>query len=780
VLKCGWAFAHLAPYPGLGADMSSVPEVDRAGTRDLLCAVRRECYTAARDEELTLLEVDDARVLEVCRFPKRHWIGYALAASTALAASAAVSCRHPWVLRSLSPARGPDSFEASATKRIFEAVEDGCIDDPVGWMSSGNSTCEDYPLRSWCTSAGSYGKSWDRKAHGSFERYANGGRSAVEACCACGGGLKGGSNSALPSGIIQSMINFGERPQSYKSKGPPSCSWDFQNCTESQCCRGYGMQCYSKDGRWSACKASCTPGIDPFDQDKAPWTCKKLGDRTPGPGSEETCNRVRVGANFWSGKVLHRGDAASAHLCSRECELRDWCGVWAWNETDSSKGLCLLAPRTARSRRLNDGNHPPCRLASADLPAQNCSDSGEDCFSSRCCHAQGEQCYKKDDTSAMCRSSCRKEHGWTCDKFGPRICPACRPPASSRPAIVVPTFERDLCKAVLLMKSITKRDPNHFLGDVHIMWVSLEPSWKYQAQIEEMRKAIVDTGGRQFHLSDFSDFVRQKSQLCLVWDPTGDHCIEHLTGWFAQQALKLKIATVVPSEYYLLLDSKNAFFSDIHEDSFFSKCNQATVRGKFRFQDLPHPHKEWYHASARALGVQASTDIHWPTSITPAVFHKQTVLELLSRIGEDPSPYGICDGPLCKWLAEGKTEFTLYNLFAFSKSDRECIHSFVSPLSEEEEAHVALWRGYPYINLKRCEEVAKGSTKALTFGLQAGCLRRHNMTSAEGKLGDEEEEKLWNTTADCLLRVYKDVGLAGGSAGKLDDEDHEVFTKCIS
>jgi len=583
----------------------------------------------------------------------------------------------------------------------------------------------------------------------------------------------------LVKASVAALLDFAEQPRPHKTTSPQACTWDFQNCTASQCCRGYGMQCYSKDGRWSACKASCTQGIDPFDQDKTPWSCKKLGDRTPEPSPEETCNRARVGANFWSGKVFHQVDTESAHLCQQECEAKDWCGVWTWNETDSAKGLCLLAPKTGMIRRLGGGYQPHCRLASADLPAQNCSSSGQDCSSSRCCIVQGEQCYGKDEKSAVCRPSCRKEHGWSCEKFGPRICPAC-PPATMKPVIVIPTFEGDLCKATILMKSITKRDPNHFLGDVHVMWVSLEPSWKYQAQIEEMRKAIVDTGGRQFHLSDFSDFVRQKSQLCLVWDPTGDHCIEHLTGWFAQQALKLKIATVVPSEYYLLLDSKNAFFSDIHEDSFFSKCNQATVRGKFRFQDLPHPHKEWYHASARALGVQASTDIHWPTSITPAVFHKQTVLELLSRIGEDPSPYGICDGPLCKWLAEGKTEFTLYNLFAFSKSDRECIHSFVSPLSEEEEAHVALWRGYPYINLKRCEEVAKGSTKALTFGLQAGCLRRHNMTSAEGKLGDEEEEKLWNTTADCLLRVYKDVGLAGGSAGKLDDEDHEVFTKCIS
>lgn len=42
------------------------------------------------------------------------------------------------------------------------------------------------------------------------------------------------------------------------------------------------MQCYEKNAYHASCKETCYKGIHGDDPDKSPWTCKKLGPRTPG------------------------------------------------------------------------------------------------------------------------------------------------------------------------------------------------------------------------------------------------------------------------------------------------------------------------------------------------------------------------------------------------------------------------------------------------------------------------------------------------------------------
>lgn len=42
------------------------------------------------------------------------------------------------------------------------------------------------------------------------------------------------------------------------------------------------MQCYEKNAYHASCKKTCYQGIHPDDPEKSPWTCKKLGPRTPG------------------------------------------------------------------------------------------------------------------------------------------------------------------------------------------------------------------------------------------------------------------------------------------------------------------------------------------------------------------------------------------------------------------------------------------------------------------------------------------------------------------
>jgi hypothetical protein len=62
-----------------------------------------------------------------------------------------------------------------------------------------------------------------------------------------------------------------------------SCSPAGANCLETRCCSGEGLQCYAKHDSLGWCKPSCAPGdVDFADADSEPWSCKKVGPRTPG------------------------------------------------------------------------------------------------------------------------------------------------------------------------------------------------------------------------------------------------------------------------------------------------------------------------------------------------------------------------------------------------------------------------------------------------------------------------------------------------------------------
>eukprot|EP00406_Dinophysis_acuminata_P045871 CAMPEP_0179301652 /NCGR_PEP_ID=MMETSP0797-20121207/47662_1 /TAXON_ID=47934 /ORGANISM="Dinophysis acuminata, Strain DAEP01" /LENGTH=89 /DNA_ID=CAMNT_0021011163 /DNA_START=20 /DNA_END=285 /DNA_ORIENTATION=+ len=64
--------------------------------------------------------------------------------------------------------------------------------------------------------------------------------------------------------------------------------------------------------------------------------------------------------------------------------------------------------------------------------------------------------------------------------------------------------------------------------------------------------------------------------------------------------------------------------------------------------------------------------------------HKQSVLNMLSKLGEGSNTGKFCDGTLCEKIGgfsdsgHGATEFTLYTLFAYEnptgKTPMECIH----------------------------------------------------------------------------------------------------------
>jgi hypothetical protein len=66
------------------------------------------------------------------------------------------------------------------------------------------------------------------------------------------------------------------------------CAGPGEDCSQSQCCKEAGQQCFTKNNGWAACRPACEEGPDLWDIDYDPWACATIGMKTPGFASGHT------------------------------------------------------------------------------------------------------------------------------------------------------------------------------------------------------------------------------------------------------------------------------------------------------------------------------------------------------------------------------------------------------------------------------------------------------------------------------------------------------------
>jgi hypothetical protein len=318
-------------------------------------------------------------------------------------------------------------------------------------------------------------------------------------------------------------------------------------------------------------------------------------------------------------------------------------------------------------------------------------------------------------------------------------CPVCAPEHPVAPDVVIPFFERDLCKLKYTAKSFASNDPHKRLGDVFLMWVSDKPSTNYQGDLDAIIASIKVS--RNVHFNDFSGALHASG----------------ISGWFGQQVLKLKIANNVMSDFYMVLDAKNTLIREVEQDSFFNQCNQAKIQAEFHYNDIPKPHSDWYQRSAEALGLDKPSAGYWPASITPMVMHKGTVLDMLRTIGEAPEPENICSGPLCDLMGaysesgHGATEFTMYTLWAHQKTNLECAHT-VEVVPHFKVKYSSTWQDELDSHLKRIHFDTPDEQKQITVSSKDGYPfdwsphHGHNPKKEKFPLKFEDLTKKWATS----------------------------------
>merc|ERR1740121_527657 len=319
-------------------------------------------------------------------------------------------------------------------------------------------------------------------------------------------------------------------------------------------------------------------------------------------------------------------------------------------------------------------------------------------------------------------------------------CDECAPAERDRPDVMIPVFERDLCKLKVTAKSIVAHDPDGTLGKVFICWVSERSRWDFANQLDEITRILEQHG----------DVEVLEMQMGGV------------TGWLAQQSAKLKVASRVSSEYYIVLDAKNTLLRDLEPDTFFTPCNQAKVFGRYTMSEMPALHQSWFYASADALGQQAMEWGKWPASVTPMVLHKQTTLDMLSILGESPDFDNACSGGSCDRFRQKATEFTLYLVYAAQIASFDCIHA-IEERPWGHEISASIWRGGRQEAAEQVRALAEHSDlngRPLFFGSQAGALDSFEGTERLDILKDlwivYENASLyewasWDDMVDCVV-----------------------------
>jgi len=191
------------------------------------------------------------------------------------------------------------------------------------------------------------------------------------------------------------------------------CSSGGDDCTSTKCCSRPGAQCYEKTPDYAKCRVECVPGKDLTDVDSTPWSCKELGDRTPG---EEKCSDV--------------GDNCMETRCCSDVGF----ACYAKNKTFATcrAGACVPGPDYTDE----DGWEPwTCEQLSEPTPGgkaawveNECAGDEDDCREAACCRTTRYQCYEMGEGWAQCKADCSTEPDperswedpWTCQELGPR------------------------------------------------------------------------------------------------------------------------------------------------------------------------------------------------------------------------------------------------------------------------------------------------------------------------------------------------------------------------
>mmetsp|Transcript_15805 Transcript_15805/g.45048 ORF Transcript_15805/g.45048 Transcript_15805/m.45048 type:complete len:751 (-) Transcript_15805:83-2335(-) len=201
-------------------------------------------------------------------------------------------------------------------KQAAPSYYSGCADVDV-WEDEDGDTCEDYAFSQYCTTDGKPGKGWNEE-WGGLAAFASNGRSAIQACCVCGGGVRGGHDAPTQApGAAAAAQPSGEPADVHMRYTMVGCrcktSWtmdDLPSCSHS-CCNpdddDFGLWCMVEDedceeADWGYCRSEQDPDAFKTCQNSPPNWVDSEGDSCLTYVAEGWCTtQGREGPSWESG-----------------------------------------------------------------------------------------------------------------------------------------------------------------------------------------------------------------------------------------------------------------------------------------------------------------------------------------------------------------------------------------------------------------------------------------------------------------------------------------------
>ena len=172
--------------------------------------------------------------------------------------------------------------------------------------------------------------------------------------------------------------------------------------------------------------------------------------------------------------------------------------------------------------------------------------------------------------------------------------------------IIIPTYEKEICRLGLLAKSVATYDVCGLINDIHLGWVTTTPVEEYEDALEKVRTAF-----------QHKVYVHEFHKL---W---GRGIAK---GWVDQQVFKLAVYEKVSTKWYLALDCKNIFINPITLGSLFAhsrvKLSQLKKMG----------YQKWYLSAAKALDVNLDPETYIQQTVTPFLFNTARVKSLYDYV----------------------------------------------------------------------------------------------------------------------------------------------------
>jgi len=196
----------------------------------------------------------------------------------------------------------------------------------------------------------------------------------------------------------------------------------------------------------------------------------------------------------------------------------------------------------------------------------------------------------------------------------------------------------------------------------------------------------------------------------------------HAHGWFTQQILKVKVAAVVRSDRYVILDAKNHLITAPDREFLETAAGQPRTNG---YSYRGHPMRDFLERSLEYFGIDPQAHIDWFTrTTTPFTMVTSEASELVRHVEQkEGEPFASA------FLRLKLSEFFLYSGFLASKGSLRQIYEITQPYQPQ------LWP--EDCNHRSCAEAIREANQANCYFMTIHRLALAKMTrKAKGLMAE--------------------------------------------